>query len=85
MTALYLTCAKFVTTPEYAPRLRTRPDIEQQLVQDADERGWTREAERHTAISHDATSTRTGRPARLWPARSAAPGPHRSCHRGLQG
>lgn len=48
---LYLTCAKFVTTPEYAPRLKTRLDIEQQLVQDAAERGWTREAERHTAIA----------------------------------
>ena len=48
---LYLTCAKFVTTPEYAPRLKARLDIEQQLVQDADERGWTREAERHTAIA----------------------------------
>ena len=48
---LYLTCAKFVTTPEYAPRLKARLDIEQQLVQDAAERGWTREAERHTAIA----------------------------------
>ncbi len=48
---LYLTCAKFVTTPDYAPRLKARLDIEQQLVQDAAERGWTREAERHTAIA----------------------------------
>ena len=48
---LYLTCAKFVTTPEYTPRLKARLDIEQQLVQDAAERGWTREAERHTAIA----------------------------------
>ena len=48
---LYLTCAKFVTTPEYAPRLNARLDIEQQLIQDAAERGWTREAERHTAIA----------------------------------
>jgi hypothetical protein len=38
------TCAKFVTTPEYAPRLRARLEVEQQLVQDADERGWTRES-----------------------------------------
>ena len=29
---LYLTCAKFVTTREYAPRLRARLDVEQQLV-----------------------------------------------------
>jgi integrase len=48
---LYLTCTKFVTTPEYAPRLRTRLEVEQQLVQDAGERGWTREVERHTAIA----------------------------------
>jgi integrase len=48
---LYLTCAKFLTTSEYAPRLRARLDVEQQLVQDADDRGWTREAERHTAIA----------------------------------
>ena len=48
---LYLTCTKFVTTPEYAPRLRARLEVEQQLVQDAEERGWTREAERHTAIA----------------------------------
>lgn len=49
---LYLTCAKFVTTGEYAPRLRARLDIEQQLIQDANERGWVREAERHTATGH---------------------------------
>jgi hypothetical protein len=48
---LYLTCAKFVTTPEYAPRLRARLDIERQLIQDAAERGWTREEERHAAIA----------------------------------
>ncbi|MGP3963422.1 DUF4158 domain-containing protein [Nonomuraea sp. 3N208] len=47
---LYLTCAKFVTTPEYAPRLRARLEVEQQLIQDADERGWTREVERHQAV-----------------------------------
>jgi integrase len=48
---LYLTCAKFVTTPEYAPRLRARLEVEQQLVQDAQVRGWAREAERHTAVA----------------------------------
>jgi hypothetical protein len=48
---LYLTCAKFVTTPEYAPRLRARLEVEQQLVQDARVRGWTRETERHTAVA----------------------------------
>ncbi|WP_246083409.1 tyrosine-type recombinase/integrase [Nonomuraea diastatica] len=40
---LYLSCAKFVTTPEYVPRLRARLQVEQELVQDADERGWARE------------------------------------------
>jgi hypothetical protein len=48
---LYLTCAKFVTTPEYAPRLQSRLDVEQQLIRDAHERGWTREVERHTAVA----------------------------------
>ncbi len=48
---LCLTCTKFVTTPEYAPRLRARLEVEQQLVQDAGERGWTREVERHTATA----------------------------------
>ena len=48
---LYLTCAKFVTTPEYIPRLRARLEVEQQLVQDAGERGWTREVERHTSVA----------------------------------
>ncbi len=44
---LSLTCAKFVTTPEYAPRLRRRRRIELALVDDAVARGWAREAERH--------------------------------------
>src|SRR6266702_378490 len=44
---LYLTCAKFVTTPAYAPRLRRRLCIEQELIEDAQDRGWQREVERH--------------------------------------
>ena len=44
---LYLTCAKFVTTPQYAPRLRERLCTEQQLAHDAEERGWEREVDRH--------------------------------------
>jgi integrase len=44
---LYLTCAKFVTTPEYAPRLRRRRRIEMELTEDARSRGWQREVERH--------------------------------------
>ena len=44
---LYLTCAKFVTTPAYAPRLRRRRRIEQELVEDARQHNWQREVERH--------------------------------------
>ena len=44
---LYLTCAKCVTTPAYAPRLRRRRRIEQELVEDARQHGWQREVERH--------------------------------------
>lgn len=44
---LYLTCAKFVTTPAYAPRLRSRRQTEQTLVEDARQHGWQREVERH--------------------------------------
>ncbi|MBI0313334.1 hypothetical protein [Streptomyces javensis] len=40
---LYLTCAKFVTTPEYAPQLRARREVELALARDAAERGWDRE------------------------------------------
>lgn len=48
---LYLTCAKFVTTPQYAPRLRERLCVEEQLALDAEERGWGREVERHQRIA----------------------------------
>ena len=44
---LYLSCAKFVTTPEYAPRLRRRRTRELELVEDAVSHGWQREVERH--------------------------------------
>jgi integrase len=44
---LYLTCAKFVTTSEYAPRLRERREREIALAGEARERGFTREVERH--------------------------------------
>src|SRR5258708_37100789 len=44
---LYLTCAKFVTSPEYAPRLRRRRKRERELVEDAISHGWQREVERH--------------------------------------
>jgi hypothetical protein len=44
---LYLTCAKFVTSPAYAPRLRRRRRIEQELGEEARQHGWQREVERH--------------------------------------
>ena len=44
---LYLSCAKFVTTREYAPRLRARRLKEFELIEDAVSSGWEREAERH--------------------------------------
>jgi hypothetical protein len=44
---LYLACAKFVTTKEYAPRLRERRQRELELVADAVTRGWEREVQRH--------------------------------------
>ncbi len=44
---LYLTCAKFVTTPAYAPRLRSRRRRELELGEEAADRGWLREVERH--------------------------------------
>lgn len=44
---LYLTCSKFVTTPQYAPRLRRRRRLELELMEDATQHGWTREVERH--------------------------------------
>jgi hypothetical protein len=47
---LYLTCAKFVTTPDYAPRLRARRLRELTLVEEAREQGWDREVQRHACI-----------------------------------
>jgi hypothetical protein len=44
---LYLTCAKFVTTKEYAPRLLARRDRELELMADAEARDWVHELERH--------------------------------------
>lgn len=46
---LVLTCSKFLTTSDYAPRLRARLEVEQQLIDDATSRGWLREIERHEA------------------------------------
>jgi len=48
---LYLSCSRFVTTPAYAPRLRERRDLELTLADDARERAWPREVERHCGIA----------------------------------
>ena len=48
---LYLTCAKFVTTPAYAPRLRRRRRLELELAEEAVARGWQREVERHACTA----------------------------------
>ncbi|BEL07120.1 hypothetical protein Q0Z83_053110 [Actinoplanes sichuanensis] len=44
---IYLTCPKFVATPQYVPRLQERLRTEERLIADATERGWAREIERH--------------------------------------
>ena len=48
---LVLTCSKFLTTSDYAPRLAQRRRLELTLVQDAIERGWNREVERHQSTA----------------------------------
>lgn len=48
---LVLSCPKFLTTSDYAPRLRTRLEVEQTLIDDAAARGWPREIERHQATA----------------------------------
>ncbi len=44
---LYLSCAKFATTREYAPWLRTGRLKEMEVIEDAISHGWGREVERH--------------------------------------
>jgi integrase len=44
---IYLGCSRFVTTPAYAPRLGQRHKLELTMAEDARERGWPREVERH--------------------------------------
>ena len=46
---LMLACPKFLTTIEYAPKLRVRLGREEELISDAQLRGWPREVERHQA------------------------------------
>jgi site-specific recombinase XerD len=48
---LFLSCAKFVTTAAYAPRLPERHNTELQLAAQAAEHGWPREVDRHQATA----------------------------------
>lgn len=61
---VYLSCAKFVTTPAYAPRLRARHELELRLCADAQARAWSREVERHSIIARriEALLTELGEP-----------------------
>ncbi|MGF6970814.1 integrase [Paraburkholderia sp. WC7.3g] len=52
---MYLTCARFVTTPAYVPRLRERRKLEMTLADDAKIRGWPKEQERHRATAERLT------------------------------
>lgn len=63
---LYLTCAKFVTTPEYAPRLRARREVELPLARDAVERGWTA---RSNATAAPANASRGSWPTSASPSK----------------
>lgn len=47
---IYLSCAKFVTTPAYGPRLHERRKLELVLAEDAAARGWAQERNRHLAV-----------------------------------
>ncbi|TJZ81711.1 site-specific integrase [Rhodococcus oryzae] len=53
---LVLTCSKFLTTSDYAPRLRQRLATEHTLIADAATRGWDREVERHQRTADRLTS-----------------------------
>jgi len=56
---LFMTCAKFFTTAEHAPRIRRRWHREQQLIKDAAAHGWPREVERHQALARRCTELLT--------------------------
>ncbi len=76
---LVLTCSKFLTTSDYAPRLRARLALEQRLVDDATSRGWDREVERHTATRNrvEALLTQLGADTADCPSRThPAPAQH---------
>jgi integrase len=47
------TCDNFTPTPEFAPVLAAQLDDIRELHADADQRGWTSEADRHAQVIHD--------------------------------
>lgn len=47
---LYLTCTKFITTPDYAPRLRARRKLEISLADEARTHDREREVDRHSCV-----------------------------------
>jgi integrase len=53
---LVLSCPKFLTSSDYAPRLHARLEVEQTLIDDATARGWSREVERHQATARRLTA-----------------------------
>jgi len=78
---LYLTCARFVTTREYAPRLRNRRRRELDLIADAANHGWEREIERHHSIAQriEQLLADLGAPVREPSSADGADEPYPSC------
>jgi hypothetical protein len=62
---LNLTCTKFVATPEYAPLLRARREVEETLTLHAAARGWDRELGPGRASPPGTTRPLSGSSARL--------------------
>jgi hypothetical protein len=60
-----LTCSKFLTTSDYAPCLRARQAIEQQLIDDATARGWQREIANGTLLRASASISCSANSARV--------------------
>jgi hypothetical protein len=54
---IYLSCAKFITTPAYVPRLKERRRLERVLADHAAARSWTQEQGRHLAVARVLTNS----------------------------
>jgi hypothetical protein len=70
---LFLTCAKFITTPKYAPRLRHCYATELALADKARTQGWVREVECHQFVARRICKLLTSTnpwPSTTWPTRS---------------